>query len=92
MNDAPKDDETPETGPVSFEYVPDLIESDNGFVFDQGKLAAFSHVLEHADPEDRDFAMQHLELDLRPRDDLLEVVVAADGRALGGFEAKLLLP
>jgi hypothetical protein len=47
------------------------------------------HVLEQADPEDREFALRHPGLDLRPRHDLLEVVVAHDGRVIGGFGAKL---
>jgi hypothetical protein len=42
--------------------------------------------------EYREHAMEHPRLDLRARDDLLEVVVAHDGRVLGGFEAKLLRP
>jgi hypothetical protein len=80
-----------EIGPVSFEYIPNLVESENGFVYDQGKLAALvRHVLKHAKPEDRAYAIAHPGLDLRPRDDLLQVLVAHDGRVRGGFEVRLL--
>ncbi len=66
-----------------------------GLVYDEQRLIdVLRLVLNGASPQDQQYAMANPGLDLRERGDgsgLLDVIVAADGRVLGAFEAALTL-